>query len=336
MPSNMFYAYLTVFRCSAAVAAVATVTLNNGVEMPMMSLGTGKANTTYNPDAYEISVRLALQVGFTAIDTALDYGGVQEIIGRAVAEVERSSVFLTTKIGGAKIGTIATAYNRSLEEAYYNLKALNFDYVDLVLIHMPPKIPGHFSTEDGCSYAQEQWRALEDFMSFGKARAIGVSNFCQLDLACILQTATVVPAVNQLLLHVGMSPDPRGLVSYNNALGIKTMAFEPLGSVDYSHGLANSTRDKSLITGSFTRDLGQPYGKTGAQVALRWLVQHGILLATSASSEKHLREDLDVFEFTLDDADMQQLDVATTPTGEPNGYWVDIPVCDSMVFASTV
>lgn len=331
MPSNMFYAHLIVSGFSAAVAAVPTVTLNNGVEMPMMQLGTGQEHTIGNGTATEISVRTALQVGWNAVDTALAYNN-EESIGRALAEVERSSVFLTTKIGGEDYVTVASAYNHSLEQAYDNLKMLNFDYVDLVLLHQPPNPQGGFSIEDGCSYAQEQWRALEDFMRLGKARAIGVANYCVSDLACILETATVVPAVNQLLFHAGMGPDPRGLVSFNDALGIKVMAYEPLGSVDFD----TQTRDNSLIIGNFTNGLGQPYGKSGAQVALRWLVQHGIPLATSSSSEKHLRGDLEVFEFTLNDTDMQQLDDATTPAGEPNHYWAHIPSCDSKPFAVTV
>lgn len=324
------FALALVSLSGAAEAAVPTVTLNNGVEMPMMFLG-----TTMNFDGgneTEINVRKALKIGWNAIDTALNYGN-QENIARALVDVERSSVFVNTKIGGAmtQAGTVATAYNFSMHEAYINLQQLNLDYVDMVLIHNPPKSLG-VSDEDACPYMQEEWRALEDFMKRGKARAIGVSNFCQSDLACILETATVVPAVNQVMFHVGMSPDPRGLVSYNDALGIQTMAYEPLGAMDYT----TWTRDISLITGDFTRNIGQLYGKSGAQVALRWVIQHGIPLATASSSEKHLQQNLDVFEFALDDTDMQQLNAATKPSSEPNGFFVDIPTCGSEALAATV
>lgn len=324
---------------SATSVSVPTVTLNNGVKMPLMSLGTAFAMDGNNTAA-EAATQLGLKVGFTAIDTAMDYLN-QEGIGRALAQVERDSVFVTTKIGGDSIEewptlTVEEAYNRSLVEANLNLQLLNVDYVDLVLIHYPANSFGNFSTEYACAYQQEQWRALEDFMSLGKARAIGVSNYCQSDLACILETATVVPAVNQLLFHVGMGPDPRGLVSTNDALGIQTMAHSPLGSVDYSNGLANATKDNSLVVGNFTKEIGEPYGKTGAQVSLRWLAQHNIPFATGSSSEKHLREDMDVFSFAFDDKDMQQLDAARTPAGEPNGFWAGIPVCESSPFAVTV
>lgn len=331
------YTHLIVARFCATVAVVPTVTLNNGVAMPLMTLGSAELG---DDAATEGSVRLAYQVGFTAFDTAFSYPN-QEGFGRALADVERSSVFLTTKIGGdypenfTAVG-VAGAYNHSLEEAYENLRRLKFDYVDLVLIHYPPTHIGGFSVKDGCSYMQEEWRALEDFMRLGKARAIGVSNFCVSDLACVLETATVVPAVNQLQFHVGMGTDPRGLVSYNDALGIQTMAYSPLGGVDYSHGIANATRDLSLIIGNFTGDIGRHYGKTGAQVALRWLAQHGVPFGTSSPKEKHLREDLEVFEFSLDETDMQQLDAATTPAGEPNNYYERIPVCGAAALPITV
>jgi len=330
-------------RSAGAVVAVPTVTLNNGVEMPMMSLGTGMEGKIGNESSTEISVRRALGVGWTAIDTAPDYYN-QGSIGRVLADVDRSSVFLTTKIGDSffeHTGTVASAYNLSMEAAQDNLQQLNLDYVDMVIIHYPMRATGGLSN---CPYMQEQWRALEDFMKLGKARAIGVSNFCQSHLACILETATVVPAINQLLLHVGMGPDPRELVSHNQALGIKTMAYSPLGSMDYSacaswddwSCLENAPRDDSLLKGNFTGMIGDHYGKSGAQVALRWLIQHGILVATAASSEKHLRQNLEVFEFTLDDTDMQQLDVATTPPAEPNANSAGVPTCGSEASVATV
>jgi len=337
MVSKILDSIFIASQLCATVAVTQTVTLNNGIEMPLMTLGCG---TLGNLSETEDGVRLAYQVGFTAFDTAFSYPN-QGSVGRALADMDRSSFFLTTKIGGdtpesfAAVG-IASAYDHSLEEANVNLERLNFDYVDLVLIHYPPTHFGGFSAEDGCTYMQEQWRALEDFMGSGKTRAIGVANFCPSDLTCILETAHVVPAVNQLEFHVGMGTDPRGLVSHNDALGIKTMAFSPLGGVDYSHGIENATRDISLIIGDFTRGIGEPYGKTGAQVALRWLIQHGVPLATSTTDEKHLRQDLEVFEFNLGDIDMQQLDGATAPAAEPNNYYEGVPACGAVGFVTTV
>lgn len=330
MPSKTVRVLFAVSQFRAAEAVVATVTLNNGVEMPMMMVGTGGAPGDWgNSSEAEADVRLAFQVGFTAVDTAHNYG-VQDGIGRALAEVMRSSVFVSTKIGGeAYDEATAAAYNDSLRDAYDNLKELNTDYVDLVMLHYPP-----IACADPCAVMQEQWRALEDFLSAGKTRAIGVSNYCQSDLACILETAVVVPAVNQVSFHVGMSPDPRGLVSYNDAHGILTFAYSPLGSFDFTN-MSNVTKDISLITGNFTRDIGKPYNKSGAQVALRWLTQHGVPSVT-VGSEKHLRQDLEVFEFSLSEAHMQLLDAATTPTGEPNINFSGVPACGSTSRITTV
>lgn len=308
MRSSVLGSLVTVSQVFAAAAVVPTVTLNNGVEMPMMLYGTG-----YNilkPDEAEIDVRQALQNGFPGLDTAQSYGNSVGV-GRAVAEVERSRVFVNTKIGG-DFGYyhIDTAYNESMRQAYKNLEELSMDYVDMVILHNPPLR----DTENNCTVMQMQWKALEDFYTAGKARAIGVSNYCQVDLACILETASVTPAINQLLFHVGMGPDPRGVVSSNRALGIHVMAYQPMGAWNYDLG----RKDHSLITGNFTGDIGRQYNKTGGQVALRWLAQHGVSFATSSRSDQHLQEDLQVFEFTLDDADMQQLDGATGPYNEPN------------------
>lgn len=318
---------------SQIFAEVPTVTLNNGVEMPMMMYGTGNGADWANNTATEMHLRLALQVGFAGVDTARDYEN-QVGVGRALADVERTSVFVTTKVIGAygepNNQTIATAYNTVLAEANENLEQLNVDYVDLLLLHNPPNM----TSEDPCVIMQEHWRALEDFLSSGKARAIGVSNYCQWQLDCVLETATVVPAVHQIALHVGMSPDPRGLKSYSDEHGIQTMAYSPLGSEDWT--VFPPTKDISLITGNFTKGIGSAYGKSGAQVALRWVAQHGMAFATDATSEKHLREDLEVFEFSLDYADMQLLDAATTPAGEPNGYAIGIPVCSSSSVTMTV
>lgn len=329
MISNICLVHLIVSCFRGGVATIPTVTLNNGVEMPLLSLGTAAAGMYQNDTAAEVITRMSLQVGFTGVDTAVDYEN-QEGIGRALAEVDRSSVFLTTKIDGRF--NVLRVYNDTLDEAQQNLNLLNLDYVDLVLIHFPARyfLPANIS----CTFMQEQWRGLEDFMRFGKARAIGVSNFCRSDLACILETATIVPAVNQLSLHVGMGPDPLGLVSHNDELGIKTMAYEVLGSRDYSQ--PDEPKDNSLIVGNFTNGIGEQYGKTGSQVALRWLVQHGIPFATASSKEKHLREDVDVFSFALDDTDMQKLDDATTPTGQPNNWHPGIPPCEAVEWTFAV
>jgi diketogulonate reductase-like aldo/keto reductase len=289
---------------------IPAVTLNNGVEMPMLIFGTGRYSL--NNTAAETFTRQALHVGFPGVDAAMVYLN-QEAVGRALADFDRSSYFLTSKVGGLDVvGFPAKEYHGTLNACNSDLKKLGVEYVDLMLLHFPPIS----SLGSRCKVMQEQYRALEDFMKAGKARAIGVSNYCQADIECIMKTATVVPAVNQVQHHVGMGPDPRSLKSYCDAMGITLQSFSPLGG-----------GDTSLITGNFTNDIGKHYNKTGAQVALRWLTQHGIPLNTATSSEKHLREDFGAFEFNFTEDDLQALDAATEPAGEPDAAFPGMPIC---------
>jgi len=298
---------------------IPSVKLNNGVEMPMLMFGS--AGFPSLKDGAEEQTLRALRVGFPGVDTANNYLN-QRGVGRAVAEFNRSDVFITSKVAGLdELAIPFKEYRGTLSAANGDLKKLSVDYVDLMLLHNPPKrVLG-----DGCKVLQEQWRALEDFMKVGKARAIGVSNYCQADLECILQTATVMPAVNQVLIHVGMGPDPRSLKSYCDAKGITVQAYSPLGAYNFS--TFPPTKDHSLITSNFTNGIGQKYNKTGAQMALKWVSQHGIPLNTASSSEKHLLQDLEIFEFNISDADMKLLDEATTPAGEPDSAYAGEPIC---------
>merc|ERR1712217_961414 len=190
--------------------------------------------------------------------------------------------------------------------------------VDLMLLHFPPIVNLPFTR---CDTMQEQWRALEDFYKAGKARAIGVSNYCQADLECILKTAKVTPAVNQVQYHIGMGADPRGLRSYLDGKGIVMQAYSPLDTLLGDHG---------LIHGNLTNGIGKAYNKTGAQVALRWVAQHGVPFNTASNKAGHLQEDLDVLAFNLTAEDMKTLDAASTPQGEPNGGVPLLPHCGAV------
>lgn len=247
-------------------------------------------------------VAAALHVGFTHIDTANDYNN-QRGVGAALDKVKnRSSYFLTTKVP-AQISA-RSAYAKTLADLGDNLDQLGLAFVDLVLVHFPP--PGNVLF---CAAMQEQWRALEAFYHAGKARSIGVSNYCESSLDCILSNASVVPAVNQIKYHVGMSADPRGIKSYCDEKGIVTQAYSPLG---------DGTTE--LISGPLVDGIGKAHGKTGAQVSLRWIYRHGVPLSTKSTSATHLGEDLDALSdsWELTDAEMTTLDGATSPKGQPS------------------
>jgi len=276
-------------------ASVPAIQLNNGVAMPMISLGTWQ----YTPSVAETTVNLGLSLGFNHIDTANNYHN-QDGVGKALANFNRSSYFLTTKVPPQT--SSSNAYSGTTKDLDENLSLLQLSYVDLVLLHYPPP-------EQNCLAMQEAWRAMEDFYAAGKAKAIGVSNYCISSFECILQTAKVVPAVNQVEFHVGMGLDPIGIKSYGDAKGVVTQAYSPLGD-----GTAE------LITGKTVTSIGAQYGKSGAQVSLRWLKEHNIPLSTKATNATYLAQDLDSVagNWSLSAADLKELDTATTPAGKPS------------------
>lgn len=297
-------------------AAVPVVTLNNGVMMPVVSAGTWQYDTATAQD----SVASALQIGFTHIDTAHDYcadgstgscktGSNQVGIGKALAasSLKRSDYFITTKVPGCGSQGIgfATCAEDSAKAAQTNLDELGLPYVDLLLVHFPPM--GGCGAIN-CAKMREQWKALSAFYAANKTRALGVSNFCVSCLKCLADVSgAVTPAVNQFKYHVGMGADPEGLMSYCKTHGVQPQAYSPLGD--------NSSE---LITGPLVSRAGAAHNKSGAQVALRWVWQHGVALSTKADKEEYLREDLDLFDWTLSDAEMAEADGSTTPAGTPS------------------
>jgi len=299
----------------ALLAAVATadvntkVKLSNGVEMPVAAMGVWQ----YKPDEAEAAIKLALKVGFTHIDTANDYFN-EEGVGKAITGVDRSSIFLTTKVpgcGAAGIGQSGAlpcleAYSGTKKFLAANLKLLNQEYVDLVLIHFPPSPPAA-STEKKCEYVQQQWKALEEFYKANSTRAIGVSSYCPSQFECLKKTQTVTPMVNQVEFHVGMGADAGtvALKKYCADNNIVLQAWSPLGD-----------GDSTLITGNMTTSIAKAHGKSsGATVALKWVVQSGVAVVTKSNNEKYLTEDFDLFDWQLTDAEMETLTTSTVPAG---------------------
>merc|ERR1719454_1216619 len=235
----------------AAGASIPNVTLNNGMGFPKISLGTWQ----YNDATAEAAVKLALETGFNHIDTAHNYNN-QAGVGKALAQFDRSSYYITTKV----MSVNSDAYDGTMKLLEEDLQLLGLDSVDMMLLHSPAR---------SCSAIQEQWRAMEDFQAAGKAKSIGVSNYCQSSFECLSQTMKVTPALNQIELHVGMGPDPKGIVSYAKNLGIKSQAYSPLGD-----------GSSELITGSLVSGIGEAHNMSGAQVSMRWLIEHGVPLTT--------------------------------------------------------
>jgi len=283
-----------------APAPIPSIRLNNGVQMPMVSLGTWQYNVT---TAEEI-VTLGLSQGFTHIDAAYMYFN-QKGVGAALKRVPRSSYFLTTKVPDCgRLGGCADHYKNTTDSLEADLAQLGVEYVDLVLVHWPPQTNAGNTTLD-CHAIQEDWRAMEDFYAAGKARAIGVSNYCPSTLQCLMRTAKVTPAVNQVMYHIGMGPDPGGIKTYCDSLGIRLQAFSPLG---------DGTLE--LINGPLVTAIGKAHGVSGAAVSLRWATQHGVPISTKSTSAKHLDADLAIYGFELSSEEMSRLDAAPTPASK--------------------
>lgn len=282
--------------------------------MPVVAAGTWQ----YATEAATSSVSTALSMGFRHLDTAHDYcsdgttgtcsvGSNGPGVAKAVASsgLHRSELWITTKVPGCGAQGIGfdTCAKDSLAAAQKNLAELNTTYTDLLLVHFPPH-GGCGATN--CAAIRDQWAALSGLLASNQTRALGVSNFCISCLKCI-EGAIVVPAVNQIQYHIGMGADPEGLLSYCKSKGIVAQAYSPLG---------DSTSE--LINGPLVTKMGAAHGKTGVQAALKWIWQHGVAVTTKSSNATHLTQDLDLFDWSLTDAEMSEADASTTPKGSPS------------------
>ena len=274
--------------------------VSGNVDMPLVGLGTWQYNSTVAAAA----VKAAFSIGYRHVDTALEYKD-QVGVGKALAEsgVPRSEYFVTSKIPGA-VNASAAATTAALD---LSLKQLGLAQVDLMLIHWPGK--------DKAS-RKAQWLALEVWARQGKARAIGISHFCKIHLQEVLEIATLPVALNQNQYHVGMYGDTQPRLhdkAFNEAHGVVYMAYSSLC------GPCDPPANKELISGPLVTEIGKAHNKSGPAVALRWIVQQGIPVIPKASDPAYLKEDFELFDFELSDAEMARLNAATTPaeTGTP-------------------
>ena len=254
------------------------IRLNNGVEIPMLGLGTYKIGSNDN-DVYN-AVRSALDVGYRHIDTATLYLN-EKPVGKAIREsgIPREEIFATTKLWGTDI------LNNQIQEAFEgSLQNMGLDYIDLYLIHWPVK--GMISSA---------WREMEKICLSGKVRAIGLSNHLIHHVEEVLNEATIVPVVNQMELHPYLIQ--QDVVDYCKKHNIIPQAWSPLGS-----NKVPLLKDEVLIW------IGGKYGKSPAQVVLRWNIQKGIIAIPKSSSKERQDENFDIFDFELNQQEMQQID----------------------------
>jgi 2,5-diketo-D-gluconate reductase A len=293
-----------VFLSYPAVETVPTVTLNNGVEMPQLAVA------PMDIDASGTLIGTILGTGLTHMFTAEDYYN-SEGIKAGLEGRPRSSYFLTSMTSPCihsaskprrNVSDPEACYNLTMSEFQGQLDALGVDAVDLMMLHGPSR---PFGFQGPCGHPElnlAQWRAYSDMYKAGKARAIGVSNYCQSCLEpLIADESTPTPATDQLQFHDGMGQDPEALVSYHDAHGIALQAYSPLAS-------------GALVSNDVAVAAGTAHGKSGAQAALRWITQRGGSFVTSASNTKHLADDADVFDWDLSDDEMAAFDALTCDT----------------------
>lgn len=257
----------------------AHVALNDGRRMPQLGLGVWQ---TPADDAARV-VKWAVAAGYRAVDTAAIYRN-EDGVGEGLAG--HDDVFLTTKVWNVDQG-----YDETLRAYEASARRLRREVVDLYLIHWRAPQRGRFV---------ETWKALVALRRDGRARSIGVSNFTADHLERIIGETGVVPALNQLELHPRFQQ--RGLRAVHERHGIRTQSWSPLGQ-------------GKLLAEPALADLGRKHGKTAAQVVIRWHLDSGLIVIPKTVDEGRLKENIDVFDFKLDEGDMRTIAALDTPGG---------------------
>lgn len=252
-----------------------TFTLNNGVEMPGFGLGVYKVE---DGSVAEEAVRTALENGYRSIDTASFYDN-EKGVGEGIKNsgIPRDDVFLTSKVWNDEQGYTSTkqAFQRSIDK-------LGTDYLDLYLIHWPVK-----------DTFVETWKAMEELYREGKVRAIGVSNFHVQHLEKLFANAEIISAVNQVEFHPHLTQE--GLRAFCHQHNIQLEAWSPL-------------KRGQLLEEDIIQTIAKKYGKSAAQVILRWDIQHDVITIPKSITKERIIANADIFDFSLTDEEMNQID----------------------------
>ena len=251
------------------------VVLNNGVKMPMEGFGVFQVA---DPAQCEQAVLEAIASGYRLIDTAAAYGN-EEAVGAAIRKcgVPREELFITTKLWVQDAG-----YEAAKEAFQTSLDKLGLDYIDLYLIHQPM----------GDYYGA--YRAMEELYEAGKMRAIGVCNFYPHVLADLCETAKVIPAVNQVELHPFFQQE--NAIKLMKEYSVTPEAWGPFA--EGNHG---------IFTHPVLTEIGKKYGKSAAQVALRWNVQRGVAVIPKSVHKERMEQNMDIWNFALSEEDMASI-----------------------------
>ena len=254
---------------------IETVKLNNGVEMPLEGFGVFQVP---DPDVCERAVLDAIATGYRLIDTAAAYVN-EEAVGKAVAKcgVPREELFITTKLWVQD-----ASYEGAKAAIETSLRKLGLSYIDLYLIHQPM---GDYIGA---------YRAMEEAYKEGKLKAIGVCNFYPNRLADLCETVEVKPAVNQVELHPFFQQE--NALALMKEYGVRPEAWGPFA--EGNHG---------IFTHPVLTKIGEKYGKSAAQVALRWNVQRGVIVIPKSVHKDRMEQNIAIWDFTLSDEDMAEI-----------------------------
>lgn len=256
------------------------VILNNGTEIPEIGFGTWQTT-----ESVQKTIKTALEAGYTHIDTADIYGNEAEI-GEAIADsgIERNKLFLTTKIWNNNRSAHGVKY--SVEQS---LQKLRTDYLDLLLIHWPANAKQFENWKD---INAETWKAMEELYRSGIVKAIGVSNFMLPQLKALLETAEVIPAVNQIEFHPGYVQQE--LVDFCKEEGIAIEAWSPIGS-------GRLLKDEDLI------EIAEKYNVSPAILCIQFCLQSGVIVLPKSENPENIKNNLHFDRFRISDSDMKAL-----------------------------
>ncbi len=252
---------------------ISKVKLNNGVKMPMFGLGV----YDIKPRNTSTVLQWAFNIGYRLIDTARLYGNEKEV-GEAVrnCDIPREELFITTKLWNNDHGydKALTAFDKSLERT-------GLDYLDLYLIHWPV-----------ANLRLETWNALESLLETERVKAIGVSNYMIPHLVELMEHSNIIPAINQVEFHPWLFR--RELLEFCKEKKIQLEAYSPLTK-------GRKLKDPLLI------NIASKYAKTPAQILIKWVLEHKIIVIPKSEDQKHLNENIDIFDFTISSDDINTL-----------------------------
>jgi diketogulonate reductase-like aldo/keto reductase len=244
--------------------------LNNGLEIPLLGLGTGTE--------LQNAVKWALDCGYRLIDTAQFYDN-ELIIGQQISDskIPREEIFITSKVWNDYQG-----YNKTLMAFEESITKLKVEYLDLYLIHWPVE-----------ESFLDTWKAMEDIYKSGRVKAIGVSNFSIEHLEKLLSVSNIVPTINQIEFHP--YKNQKSLREFCNKYDIKIEAWGPL-------------KQGQFINQDVLKAIAKKYKRTVTQIILKWQIQQGIITIPKSNNELHIQENIDIFDFEISDIDMKLID----------------------------